>query len=339
MINCSRMLCSAILTVVSILTLCTLLACSSGVAEVIPLDVVGHSNDWMQNFTIEGIGQDPSLAILPDEGNSLQITRSSGEIWVTISPFTASLSGQKTNIVAGYLSGDRNGATITIAGKNPSDTDFSDISTIKPDENGLFVWAVPAVQKDMDLFRVTAKSGSNEVLSNAIRFTPGGEDAVIEPVVAPVTTTPVQTQVPIQTQIRTQVPTTVQTQIQTQVPTQIQTQPPTPVPTGGTSGPGSSTITISASTTTPAVGQLFQLSGRLTDQNGNGISGATVTINDTGYVGAYDTPFATAQTGSDGSFVASVGVATTYTVGMVAVYGGDANHSPAQSNILMFTGI
>ena len=73
--------------------------------------------------------------------------------------------------------------------------------------------------------------------------------------------------------------------------------------------------------TNPAVGESFPVAGRLTDQNGNGISGASITIDEEGYSGSDH--LSTAQTGSDGSFEFSVGVAYAYTVGFVAKYAGD----------------
>lgn len=305
MIPHKQMLRSAILIAVSILTLSILLVCSSGLAEEIPLDVIGHSNDWMENFSTVGIGQDSSVVILPDEEPPMQISSSPGEIWVTISPFTATLSGQVTHMIAGYLGGDRAGATITISGKRSSDTDFSDITTIKPDDNGLFIWAVSSGQKDVDLFRVSARSGSNAVLSNAIRFTARSEDPIIRPVFAPVSTL-----------------------IQTPVPTV----------TRSSSLPALTILTISARTTTPAVGEMLTISGRLTDQDGKGVGGATVTIDETGYPGAKQAePFATTRTGSDGRFEFSLGVSFADTVGLVANYEGDENHHPSESNTLIFT--
>ncbi|MFH0968053.1 MAG: hypothetical protein V1862_10260 [Methanobacteriota archaeon] len=185
------------MAVVSILTLFSLFACSTVYGAEIPMDVGLHTGDWDEDSfsplgSTLGFDDNGSLTIVPYEFTTLSISPapepSSGQIWITISPFAASLSGQKTNLVAGYLSGDRTGATLTIAGKKPSDTDFSDITTIKPDENGLFIWAVPAGQKDVDLFRVTAKSGSTQVQSNAIRFTAVDEQPIVQPVVVPAST-------------------------------------------------------------------------------------------------------------------------------------------------------
>ena len=206
------------LTVVSILALLTLLACSmgsaleiplgssgtstgsgqeiptgasglsTGYAQEIPIDASAAHANWIQEYLANGI-EGSTLIIEPAQENTFEISPvsvSTADNWVTISPFAASLSGQKTYVLAGYLSGNRNGATITVAGKRASDTDFSDITTIKPDENGLFIWAVPAGLKDVDLFRVTAQSGSDHAQSNAIRFITGNNTPVINPVVSPV---------------------------------------------------------------------------------------------------------------------------------------------------------
>lgn len=330
-----RTLCSATLTVVSILTLLTLLSCSSGLAATIPMDAVGHSNDWMAAYVTEGYVLDSSLTVDPfAETPTRVLPKTGGDIWVTISPFTASLSGQKTDMVVGYLSGDRTGASITVTGKRSSDTDFSDIATIKPDENGLFIWAFPAGLKDADLFRVTATSGTTEVQSNAIRFTAGSEDPIIQPVVAPAKTL---VTTPVRTQVQTITPISVQTHVQTVVPVPVQTQVPAPVPTAtsGPSTPGMTSLTLSSSTTTIAVGQYFSVSGLLTDQNGNGIGGAIITIDEEGYSGSDH--INTTTTGSDGSFSFSVGVAYAYTVGFVAKFPGDGSHNPATSAPLMIT--
>ena len=248
-----------------------------------------------------------------DSGSSLtsslqsgsRLSSAGGSMWVTISPFSATLSGEETYLLTGYLSGSRIGATLNIQGKSADDTEFSDLAVIKPDENGLFIWAVPGEYADLDLFRVHAESGSDSVLSNAIRFTtPTSSDSpVVQPVVSPV-------------------------------------QSPVPMVTreSGTSDFSLSKLTISARSTTPKVGEDVVISGRLTDQKGTGISGATVSIDETGYPGAAGAePFDTTTTGSDGRFSFTLGVAFADAVGLVAHYDGDATHSSADSNTLIFT--
>jgi hypothetical protein len=256
----------------------------------------------------------PTLTIEPLDNprpSSAENVKPLDKIWVTISPFSAALSGQKTNLLLGYLSGTRAGVTLTIAGRGSSDSDYSDITPITPDENGLFVWAVPTYQDNTVLFRVSARSGGTQVLSNAIRFTDEGKDPIADPVISPVKTT---------YQIIKPVLYPVQTAI--------------PVVSGEQSGFDLSHLIISASTTTPAVGEEVAITGSLTDQNGEGISGATVTMDESGYSGGE--PLTTTQTSSDGSFKFTVGVSYAYTVGMLAHYKGDESHSSADSNTIMF---
>lgn len=258
----------------------------------------------------------PTLTIEPLDNprpsSALNSNQLPGKVWVTISPFTTVLSGQKTNLLVGYLSGTRTGVTLTVAGKGGSDSEFSDISQITSDENGLIVWIVPSSQKNTDLFRVSARSGSMQVLSNAIRFTGESKDPITDPVISPVkTTTPINT--PVLSPEQAIIP------VVTSIPSRL----------------GLSHLTISASTTTPAVGEQVSITGRLTDQNGDGISGATVSMDESGYSGGV--PLTTTQTASDGSLEFTVGVSYAYTVGMLAHYNGDESHSPVDSNTIMFT--
>lgn len=273
--------------------------------------VVDRYDDWeFENTPTVGMGIFPAVTLEPGEDTSLTISpvspvqsSRSSSLWVTISPFTAELSGLETFMVVGYVSGARTGLTLTVEGKGASDSDFSDLTSIKPDENGLFVWAVPAQYQDLDLFRVTARSGSDQSLSNAIRFTAQPVDPVVKPV------TPVQTIIPMQ-----------------------------PAPATVSSTPMLTRLSLSASTTTPKVGEDVLISGRLTDQNGKGISGATIAIDETGYPGAQQAePFATAVTGSDGRFDYTLSVRFADSVGLVATYDGDDTHRSAESNTLFFS--
>ncbi|HWQ66577.1 MAG TPA: protease inhibitor I42 family protein [Methanospirillum sp.] len=111
-------------------------------------------------------------------------------------------------------------------------------------------------------------------------------------------------------------------------------QPVIPTITRDSSGIGQSHLTISASTTSPTVGEEVAITGRLTDQNGAGIGGATVTMDESGYSGP--DPLTTTQTDSDGRFEFTVGVSYAYTVGMLAHYPGDESHPSADSNTIMF---
>lgn len=294
---------------ISIISLLIVLSIIPVLADDSMGSVIGRYDGWsVDNSPTVGMGIFPAVTLEPTEDTSLTISPASGTssspstILVTVSPFISMLNGQETHIIVGYISGARSGATVKIAGKNASDSDFSDITTIKPDENGLFVWPVPSSKTDLDLFRVTAVSGNNQVLSNAIRFTPQVKDPVIKPVV-----NPVQTTIPM-------------------------------VTSSGSSVSELTQLSLSASTTSPKVGDEVVISGRLTDQNGKGISGATVTIDETGYPGASTgEPFVTTQTGSDGRFESSLSVKYANIVGLVANYEGDSKHHSAESNTLTFS--
>ncbi len=277
-------------------------------AEDFSGSVIGRYDDWnVEDAATVGLGIFPTVTIEPKDDTTPSLSSPSsqktGSAWVTISPFTASLSGQETFMIVGYLSGVRNDAVLTIQGRGGSDSDYSDLTTLKPDENGLFVWAVPATYQHLDLFRVNAKSGTSQYLSNAIRFTDPGKEPVIKPVI-----TPVQTIIPMQT-----------------------------AGNHPSSLPVLTQLTISAQTMNPKVGEDVVISGRLTDQDGKGISGATIGIDETGYPGASGSdPFATVVTGSDGRFETSLSVMFSNSVGLVASFEGDDTYRSAESNTLFF---
>lgn len=287
-----------------------LLVLSPAYADDIP-GVIGQNDNWdFENTPTVGMGIFPVVTLEPKEDSSQSIEPAGGtaaqKIQVTISPFISTLSGKETNLIIGYMSGAQAGNTVTIEGKGSNDSDFKDLATITPDENGIFVWSVPTANKDLILFRVTAKKGDNQVISKFIRFTSSNST---EPVVKPVVTqriTPVQTVIPM-----------------------ITRNPSTPIPT---------LLEISANTAMPIVGDKVVISGVLTDMNNNGISGATVTIDETSYLGASSTePLDTTQTGADGSFQFTLFVKYVNMTGLVAKYAGDSKHQETESNILTFT--
>ena len=74
------------------------------------------------------------------------------------------------------------------------------------------------------------------------------------------------------------------------------------------------------------------------DGQGKGISGAMVSIDESGYPGAAGPePFGKTMTDSDGSFEFDLHVSFANMVGLVASYEGDEFHSPAESNTLIFS--
>jgi hypothetical protein len=295
---------------ISVLIFCVIAAGALADAETIPLEVVGGvPAEQIIGPYDSGDSEKPRVDLFPasvaakteQKTGIAQVPVSSGDMWITISPFTATLGGLVTDIVAGYLSGDRTGTTVTIAGKKTHDTDFSDITLINPDENGLFIWIVPQELGDMDLFQVRAGSGSTEVFSDTVGFHTSDEDPMDQPVSPPV-------------------------------------QTPVPAASGGSSSPVLTHLTLSASTTAPAVGTEITISGRLTDSSGKGISGATIAIDEDGYPGAAGpAPFVTTRTDPDGWFEHTLTVSSANRVGLIARYTGDEQYQAAESNTIIFT--
>lgn len=300
--------------VLLILIVLTLLTSVPASAVYTGDSVIGRYDDWeLENTPTVGMGLFPSVSLeSDDDGTSAKPSTTSttpAKTWVTISPFTATIGEEETWLIVGYVSGDRFLATITVSAKGESDSGYTDLETIKPDENGLFVWAVPTSHMDSTLFRVVARLGTSKVTSNAIRFT--GEtdaDQVGKPVISPS-----RTIVPLQTGV----------QEEEDIPTPEYTQ---------------SRLSISTRTTSPSVGDDIIITGRLADAQGKGISGATVSIDESGYPGAAGPePFQKTTTDSDGRFEFDLHVSFANMVGLVASYEGDEFHSPAESNTLIFS--
>lgn len=306
---------SAFQTVVSIVTLISLISCSFVLAAEIPLGGNGGSQDIMTISQTIGSEDYSPLPIVSKEEISpqnLSDISSSGKIGVTISKNTITFNKQKINLIAGYITGDLVGLKISIQGAKTSDSKFQDITTLHSDENGIFIWALEPEQKDLNFFRVSVQSGLTQVQSKTVGFSSATEDPIVQPAIIP--TLAVQTMDSTHFQVINQ------------------------TSSNDSTIPSMSNLIISASSMTPAVGDLLIISGKLSDKDGKGIGGATVTIDETGYPGA-DTgsPFVTVQTASDGSFDTQLGVSAADTVGLVAKFKGDGNHSSAESNTITFT--
>jgi hypothetical protein len=272
--------------------------------------VIGRYDDFdIDNAPTVGMGLFPTV-VLPDKDPTPKRTPapvSSGSKWVTISPFSGQINGEEAYLIVGYMSGTRTGVSLTVQGRGGADTDFREIESIKPDENGVFVWSVPTELVN-NLFRVIAKSGSDNILSNAIRFTEDVSLPPLNPAIKPVTNpvTPVQTAVPMVS--------------------------------GDTSGPSMTKLTLSAKTYTPTVGESISVTGRLTDNSGKGISGATINLDETGYPGAAQSePFMSTTTDSNGNFEFELNVKFANTVGLYAFFEGDDDYYRSESRSLTFS--
>jgi hypothetical protein len=266
-----------------------------------------------------GMGLFPTVVLTEEAEPASQATAkpaSSNALWLTISPFSGALNGQDTYLIAGYLSGQRTGASLSIARKAPNESDFEELETIKPDDTGLFVWLVPA-EKAHGLFRATASSGSDSVVSNGIRFfadnvTGQGTKPAISPVQAPSSLPDLKKSTSVSADSGKK--------------------------STKSSVPALTTMSISSVTLTPVVGDELVISGRLTDSDGNGVEGATIKLDETGYPGAQQSePLLSTQSDSDGRFEFAVTVKFANIVGLFAHYDGDDTHTGSESNTLTFS--
>lgn len=291
--------------------------------------VIGRYDDFdIDNAPTVGMGLFPTVVLEPKDIPSPKRTplpfsaTASGDLWITISPFSGTLNGYETFLIAGYLSGTRSGVTLTVRKKSSADSDYVPVETLKPDENGLFVWAVPADMKN-NLFSVTASTSSGSSVSNGIRFVAEEEsNPVIKPVTSPASSSSITSSVSSTT------------------PSLATPAPTAESVSGKSSVPGITKLSISTKTTTPSVGDDVVISGRLTDANGKGIRGATINLDETGYPGAQQAePFSTTSTDSEGRFEFTIQVSFANIVGLYAYYDGDDTYMSSDSNTLTFSTI
>lgn len=282
--------------------------------------VMGRYDGYtVDNAATVGMGLFPTVILDPEIEPTPQMTIKPGSStsWITISPFSGTLNGQETYMIAGYLSGSRSGSTLSIGRKASEMEDFEEIEKIKPDDTGLFVWLVPA-EKAHGLFRVTSMGSSGNAVSNGIRFFAENKSELnSKPAISPV-------------QVPSSLPST----------TKTSTGSDAPKDSGASSAPVMTTMDLRASTFTPAVGEEVAISGRLTDSNGKGVSGATINLDETGYPGAQKAePFMTTQTDSEGNFEFTITTKFANVVGLYAYYNGDNAHTRSESNVITFSSL
>ncbi|MDD1724661.1 MAG: Ig-like domain-containing protein [Methanospirillum sp.] len=102
------------------------------------------------------------------EPDDTAIPKSSTDHWVKLAYFPpGSLEGQPA-LLSGYVGGRFYNAEVTVTGKRKVNDEFHDIVTITPEENGVFVWAVPDALRDVTYFQAVAKVGGIPVKSEIV---------------------------------------------------------------------------------------------------------------------------------------------------------------------------
>jgi len=124
-------------------------------------------------------GQKPSGETVTNNANApLPSSSSRVDHWVKFSYFPAGSSSGQPAILSGYVGGKNSNAEVTIAGKKEITDVFYKIITIYPQENGLFVWAIPDNLAIVQFYQATAKVGGipakSEIISTS--FIPVSQD-------------------------------------------------------------------------------------------------------------------------------------------------------------------
>ena len=251
--------------------------------------------------SVAGIGLFPTVEVdwtaKPTSGPLPKSTTS--DTWVKMAYYPPGEEEGQPAILAGYVGGRNYNAEVTITGKMAVEDEFSEIVTIKAQENGIFVWAVPDTLKNVKYFQAIAKV-SGAIAKSEIVATSG-----------------LSGYVPAETGSSTPSSTIV-----------AATQPESSVPS-------ITSLTLSANTVRPKVGDSVELSGRLVDSNGKGVSRATITIEVPDYGTDFE-PLLTTSTDGDGRFSATINTWEGGGVPVRAVFEGDDDFLASTSNTLTF---
>lgn len=279
---------------------------------------------WDQDLiSTAGFGLYPSDIGIWDETETepLPPPDSSVDHWVKLAFFPAGSEPGQPGILSGYVGGRNFNAEVTLAGKQNSNDVFHKIITIRPQENGVFVWAIPDDLAIVQFYQATASVGGIPVTSEIVSTSLVKEKQTLsaDPSSAFATDTAASS---------SSVPDTASTAA--------------PVPTGASalvSTASSLTVitylTLSADNLRPDVGQEVILSGSLTG-NGRGVPGATISIEVPDY-GTDFLPLISTTTDGDGRFSATINTWEGGVVPVRAVFKGDDKYQPSTSNTLTFT--
>jgi len=101
---------------------------------------------------------------------STEMPKTSPDFWVKLAYYPAGSSSGQPAILAGYVGGKNYNAEVTIGAKKEASGDFQNLITIKPQENGVFVWAVPDNIKDVNFYQATATIGGVPVKSEIVKI-------------------------------------------------------------------------------------------------------------------------------------------------------------------------
>lgn len=240
---------------------------------------------------------------------------SSVDHWVTFSYFPAGSEPGQPAILSGYVGRRSYNAEVTITGKKNAADVFHKIITIRPQENGVFVWAIPDDLQIVQFYQAIARVGDIPAKSEIVSTSLGTDEI-------PVSSDP-------------------SSAFATDSIASSTSDTSAPVSTASAPASTSSSLpiitylTLSANNLRPAVGQEVTLSGSLTG-NGKGVPGAIISIEVPDY-GTDFLPLVSTTTDSNGRFTATINTWEAGVVPVRAVFAGDDKYQAATSSILTFT--
>ena len=249
--------------------------------------------------SVAGIGLFPTVEVdwTPKPTSGPLPKSTAADTWVKLAYYPPGTEEGQPALLAGYVGGRNYNAEVTITEKMEVADDFQNIVTIKAQENGIFVWAIPDSLEKVKYYQAVATVSGSSAKSEIVA-TSG---------------------------------------ISGYVPVDSGTIPPLPVASSvpELSHPVITSLTLSANTMRPMVGESVELTGRLTDNSGKGVAKAEIVIEVPDY-GTDFLPLTSTTTDGDGRFSATINTIESGGVPVRAVYEGDDTHLSSTSNTLIF---
>jgi hypothetical protein len=128
---------------------------------------------WDMDLASKITGVFPQVEVsetpIPDS-TDMPLASTNPDFWVKLAYYPAGSSSGQPAILAGYVGGNNFNSKVTIGAKKDASGDFKDLVTIKPQDNGVFVWAVPDKIKDVNFYQATAVIGGVPAKSDIVKI-------------------------------------------------------------------------------------------------------------------------------------------------------------------------
>lgn len=256
-----------------------------------------------------GVGLFPTIEIpyKSDSSSSKTLQKATTDHFASIYYFPQDPDTGDKPLLVGYVGGKNYNVLVLIGGKKAPGDDFASLKLLTPAEGGLFVWAIPDDLQDLNYYQAMATVNGLTVKSNIAQVTSS------EP----------------QKDLITEIPTS--------IPVIMGTESKNIEPTPEKSATKFTSLTLSASTLSPNVGDEVRVSGRLTDSTGRGVPNVPISINAPDWGDPTMLPLVTTKTDEDGAFEAMIQTTEPGVVPVQASFAGNDQFLQSTSNTLTFT--